>query len=91
MSVYVNLKCRSCGKSLTGGYTQGYAGIGEPLVTVAEMQVETERPLSGGRQLVDNGRLGREADDYFPRRAINSGPKKRTVNAGPEARSVPAS
>lgn len=32
MGVYVNLKCRSCGKSLTGGYVQNYAGIGEPLI-----------------------------------------------------------
>lgn len=33
MGVYVNLKCRSCGKSLTGGYVQNYAGIGEPLIS----------------------------------------------------------
>lgn len=32
MGVYVNLKCRFCGKSLTGGYIPDYAGIGEPLV-----------------------------------------------------------
>lgn len=32
MGVYVNLKCHSCGQSLTGGYICNYAGIGEPLV-----------------------------------------------------------
>ncbi|WP_288935431.1 hypothetical protein [uncultured Sphingomonas sp.] len=32
MGVYVNLKCRGCGESLTGGYVRTYAGIGEPLI-----------------------------------------------------------
>lgn len=32
MGVYVNVKCHACGKSLTGGYTRDYAGVGEPLI-----------------------------------------------------------
>lgn len=40
MGVYVNLKCRSCGNSLTGGYTPTYAGIGEPLLTCAKCQAQ---------------------------------------------------
>ena len=38
MGVYVNLKCRTCGHSLTGGYTRTYAGIGEPLLTCGKCQ-----------------------------------------------------
>lgn len=40
MGVYVNLKCRSCGRSLTGGYTRTYAGIGEPLIACARCQTQ---------------------------------------------------
>jgi len=32
MGVYVNLRCRSCGTSLTGGYVRDYSAIGEPFV-----------------------------------------------------------
>ena len=30
MGIYVNQKCRGCGKSLTGGYVSNYSGIGKP-------------------------------------------------------------
>jgi|GEM_PF-3778546 len=33
MVTYVNLRCSSCSKSLTGGYTQSYWTIGEPVIT----------------------------------------------------------
>jgi phage FluMu protein Com len=33
MVTYVNLRCSSCNKSLTGGYTQSYWTIGEPVIT----------------------------------------------------------
>lgn len=32
MSYYVNQKCGSCGKSLTGGYVPNYSGVGQPFV-----------------------------------------------------------
>ena len=32
MGVYVNQKCGSCKKSLTGGYVSNYSGIGEPFI-----------------------------------------------------------
>ncbi len=32
MSVYVNLRCKQCKASLTGGYVADYNGIGEPIV-----------------------------------------------------------
>ncbi|RYG60304.1 MAG: hypothetical protein EON60_07645 [Alphaproteobacteria bacterium] len=33
MSYYVNQKCGSCKKSLTGGYVSNYSGIGEPFIS----------------------------------------------------------
>lgn len=33
MGYYINQKCGSCNKSLTGGYVGNYSGIGEPFVT----------------------------------------------------------
>lgn len=32
MGYYINQKCGSCKKSLTGGYVQNYSGIGQPFV-----------------------------------------------------------
>lgn len=38
MGVYVNQKCWSCKKSLSGGYVRNYAGIGEPLFICPKCQ-----------------------------------------------------
>lgn len=32
MSYYINQKCGSCGRSLTGGYVSNYSGVGQPYV-----------------------------------------------------------
>lgn len=55
MGVYVNLKCRPCGASLTKGFVRDYAGIGEPLVNCPKCKATsshadrvTEWKLMGG-------------------------------------------
>lgn len=35
MGYYINQKCGSCGRSLTGGYVGNYSGIGQPFVICA--------------------------------------------------------